>query len=48
LAEGYIDINLAQGFDLFVAEAVQRVFCLLQVFLFEPHASEALPGQDIC
>jgi hypothetical protein len=44
MIEGHIDVNLAQGFDLLVTEAVQRVLCFLQIFLLEAHASEALPG----
>jgi hypothetical protein len=47
LAEGHIDVNLAQGFDPLVTEAVQRVLCFLQIFLLETHASEALPGQNV-
>jgi hypothetical protein len=47
LTEGYIDVNLAQSFDPLVAEAVQRVLCLLQILLLEAHASEALPGQNV-
>jgi hypothetical protein len=45
--EGHIDVNLAQSFDPLVAEAVQRVLCFLQVFFFEAHAREALPGQNV-
>jgi hypothetical protein len=47
LAESHIDVNLAQGFDPLVAKAVQRVLRFLQVFFFETHAGEALPGQYI-
>jgi hypothetical protein len=47
LTEGHIDVNLAQGLDPLVAEAVQRVFCFLQIFLPKTHASEALPGQNV-
>jgi hypothetical protein len=38
------------GFPEFpnIAEAVQRVLCFLQVFFFEAHAGEALPGQYVC
>jgi hypothetical protein len=47
LTKGHIDVNLAQSFDPLVAEAVQRVLCFLQVFFFESHAREALPGQNV-
>jgi hypothetical protein len=47
LTEGHIDINLSQGFDPLVAEAVQWVLCFLQVFFFEAHAGETLLGQYI-
>jgi hypothetical protein len=47
LTEGHIDVNLAQCFDPLVAEAIQRVLCFLQVFFFEAHAREALPGQNV-
>jgi hypothetical protein len=29
LSEGHIDVNLTQGLDSLVAEAVQRVLCFL-------------------
>jgi hypothetical protein len=45
LTEGHIDVNLTQGFDSLVAEALQRVLRFLQVFSFETHARETLPGQ---
>jgi hypothetical protein len=45
--ESYIDVNLAQDFDPLVAKDVQRVLRFLQVFFFETHAREALPGQYI-
>jgi hypothetical protein len=47
LTEGHIDVNLSQSFDPLVAEAVQGVLCLLQIFLLEAHASEALPCQNV-
>jgi hypothetical protein len=47
LTESHIDGNLAQGFDPLVAKAVQWVLRFLQVFFFETHAGEALPGQYI-
>jgi hypothetical protein len=47
LTEGHIDVNLTQGLDSLVAEAVQRVLCFLQVFSFETHARETLPSQYI-
>jgi hypothetical protein len=34
LTEGHIDVDLAQGFDPLVVEAVQRVLRFLQVFFF--------------
>jgi hypothetical protein len=44
LPEGHIDINLAQFLNPFVTEAIQRVLCFLQVFLFKTHARKTLLG----